>query len=122
MTFSVRVQTHRLELKTLQDYVKLYGRRDLQFEPGTKWEYSNYGFLLLGVIIEKVSGKSDYDFVADNIYKVAGMTNSGSQPESVDVPNRSKGYLRDQFEMVSNEPTLPWRELRRAAVTRRRLI
>src|SRR5947207_13171076 len=37
------------------------------------------------------------------------MTHSGSEPESVEVANRSKGYLRDQFEMVSNEPTLPWR-------------
>jgi D-alanyl-D-alanine carboxypeptidase len=37
------------------------------------------------------------------------MTNSGSEPESVEVANRSKGYLRDQFKMVSNEPTLPWR-------------
>jgi CubicO group peptidase (beta-lactamase class C family) len=89
--------------------VKLYGERDLQFEPGTKWEYSNYGFLLLGVLIEKDSGKSYYDFIAENIYKVAGMTNSGSEPESVEVANRSKGYMREQFEMVSNEPTLPWR-------------
>ncbi|MCX6927385.1 MAG: serine hydrolase [Verrucomicrobia bacterium] len=107
--FGPEFEAHRLELKTLQDYVKLYGERDLQFEPGTKWEYSNYGFLLLGVLIEKVSGKSYCDFVADNIYKVAGMTNSGSEPESVAVANRSKGYMRDQFEMVSNEPTLPWR-------------
>jgi len=107
--FGPEFEAHRLELKRLQDYVKLYGERDLQFEPGTKWEYSNYGFLLLGVLIEKVSGKSYYDFVAENIYQVAGMTNSGSEPESVEVANRSKGYLRDQFEMVSNEPTLPWR-------------
>jgi CubicO group peptidase (beta-lactamase class C family) len=107
--FGPEFEAHRLELKTLQDYVKLYGERDLQFEPGTKWEYSNYGFLLLGVLIQKVSGKSYYDFVAENIYQVAGMTNSGSEPESVEVANRSKGYLRDQFEMVSNEPTLPWR-------------
>jgi len=107
--FGPQFAAHRLELKTLQDYVKLYGERDLQFEPATKWEYSNYGFLLLGVLIEKVSGKSYYDFVAENIYKVAGMTNSGSEPESVEVANRSKGYMRDQFEMVSNEPTLPWR-------------
>ena len=107
--FGLEFEAHRLELKTLQDYVKLYGERDLQFEPGTKWEYSNYGFLLLGVLIEKVSGKSYYDFVAENIYKVARMTNSGSEPESVEVANRSKGYMRDQFEMVPNEPTLPWR-------------
>jgi D-alanyl-D-alanine carboxypeptidase len=107
--FGPEFDAHRLELKTLQDYVKLYGERDLQFEPGTRWEYSNYGFLLLGVLIEKVSGKSYYDYVAENIYLVAGMTESGSEPEGVKVPNRSKGYMRDRFDMVSNEPTLPWR-------------
>ena len=42
--FGPGFEAHRLELKTLQDYVKLYGERDLQFEPGSKWEYSNYGF------------------------------------------------------------------------------
>jgi len=107
--FGPEFDAHRLELKTLQDYVKLYGQRDLQFEPGTKWEYSNYGFLLLGVIIEKISGESYYDYIARNIYNVAGMTDSGSEPESAEVPNRSKGYMRDQFEIVSNEQTLPWR-------------
>src|SRR6267142_327213 len=107
--FGPLFEMRRLELKTLQDYVKLYGKRNLQFEPGAKWEYSNYGFLLLGVLIEKVSGKSYYDFVAENIYQVADMTDSGSEPESVEVAHRSKGYMRNQFEMVSNKPTLPWR-------------
>ena len=107
--FGPEFETHRAELKTLQDYVKLYGKRDFQFEPGTKWEYSNYGFVLLGVIIEKVSGKSYYDYVAENIYRVAGMTSSGSEPESVKVAKRSKGYMRDRFDIVSNAPTLPWR-------------
>ena len=52
--FGPEFDAHRLELKTLNDYVKLYEKRGLQFEPGSKWEYSNYGFLLLGVVIEKV--------------------------------------------------------------------
>ncbi|HEX4826307.1 MAG TPA: serine hydrolase domain-containing protein [Candidatus Polarisedimenticolaceae bacterium] len=107
--FGPEFDAHRLELKTLQDYVKLYGARDLEFEPGTRWDYSNYGFLLLGVMIEKVTGKSYYDYVAENIYKPAGMTHSGSEPESVKVANRSKGYMRDRYDMVGNEPTLPWR-------------
>lgn len=107
--FGPEFMAHRRELKTLQDYVRLYGKRDIKFEPGARWEYSNYGFLLLGVLIEKVSGKPYYDFVAENIYRVAGMTHSGSEPESVEVANRSKGYMRDQFAMLSNEPTLPWR-------------
>src|SRR5579863_103705 len=51
--FGPEFDKHRLELRTLQDYVKLYGERDLAFEPGSRWEYSNYGFLLLGLVIEK---------------------------------------------------------------------
>src|SRR4029078_3211551 len=43
------------------------------------------------------------------IFKVAGMTGSGSEPESVKAANRSKGYTRDSFDMVSNASTLPWR-------------
>jgi CubicO group peptidase (beta-lactamase class C family) len=109
-------------LKTLQDYVKLYGQRDLQFEPGTQWEYSNYGFLLLGVMIEKLSGKSYYDYVAENIFKVAGMTASGSEPESANVPIEARATCGISSTIVSNEPTLPGEELRRAAVIRPRPI
>ncbi len=79
--FGPEFSAHRLELKTLDDYVKLYGARGLEFEPGSKWEYSNYGFLLLGVIVERVSGQSYYDYVRDHIFMPAGMTGSGSEPE-----------------------------------------
>ena len=74
------------------------------------------------MLMAKVSGKSYYNFVGKNVYKAAGMINSGSEPESVEVANRSKGYMREQFEMVSNEPTLPGEEPRRGAATRRRAI
>jgi beta-lactamase family protein len=56
--FGPEFDTHRLELRTLQDYVKLYGTRGPEFEPGSRWEYSNYGFVLLGLVIEKVRGKA----------------------------------------------------------------
>ena len=72
--FGPQFDAHRLELKTLQDYLKLYGERAPEFEPGSRWEYSNYRFLMLGVIVERVSGKSYYDYVSENIYKPAGMT------------------------------------------------
>lgn len=107
--FGPEFETHRLRLRTLQDYVNLYGKRDLAFEPGNQWEYSNYGMLLLGVVIEKIAGKSYYDAVAESVYRVAGMTDSGSEPENVPVARRSKGYMRDGDATVSNDPTLPWR-------------
>jgi D-alanyl-D-alanine carboxypeptidase len=80
--FGPEFDVHRLELKTFDDYVKLYGNRPLRFEPGSKWEYSNYGFLLLGLVVEKASGQSYYDYVRDHLYKVAGMTSTGSEPEN----------------------------------------
>ena len=101
---------HRLELKTLQDYVNLYGSRAVQYEPGSRWQYSNYGFLLLGVLIEKVSGQSYYDYVRDHIYKPSGMTGSGSEPEEQTVEDRSIGYTRfGGRNLGPNTDTLPYR-------------
>jgi len=109
--FGPEFNAHRLELRTLQDYVGLYGKRGLKFEPGSRWEYSNYGFLLLGVIVEKVSGQNYYDYAQDHIFKPVGMTSTASLPENVAVPKRSVGYMKsdngDKWER--NTDTLPWR-------------
>jgi D-alanyl-D-alanine carboxypeptidase len=108
--FGPEFEKHRLELRTLQDYIKLYGNRAPQFEPGSRWEYSNYGFILLGAIVEKVSGESYYDYVRERVYRPAGMTSSGSEPEDVNVPGRSVGYTRMAGpELRPNIDTLPYR-------------
>jgi D-alanyl-D-alanine carboxypeptidase len=108
--FGPQFDTHRKDLRTLQDYVNLYGKRSLEFEPGSRWEYSNYGFLLLGVVVERVSGKSYYDYVNENIYAPAGMTASGSLAEDQSVPNRSIGYTRRGGNgLQPNTDTLPYR-------------
>ncbi|MDQ6780638.1 MAG: beta-lactamase family protein, partial [Candidatus Eremiobacteraeota bacterium] len=57
---------HRLQLRTLHDYITLFGKRGPQFRPGSRFEYSNYGFILLGSVVEKVSGQSYYDYVRDH--------------------------------------------------------
>jgi D-alanyl-D-alanine carboxypeptidase len=116
--FGPEFDAHRLELKTFDDYVKLYGNRPLRFEPGSKWEYSNYGFLLLGLVVEKASGQSYYDYVRDHIYKVAGMTSTGSEPEDTHVANLSTGYTGMGAKDGGTRPngdTLPYRGTRRAA-------
>ncbi|HEX3471371.1 MAG TPA: serine hydrolase domain-containing protein [Silvibacterium sp.] len=109
--FGPEFDAHRLELRTLQDYVKLYGNRGLGFAPSSgRWEYSNYGFILLGAVIEKVSGQSYYDYVRDHIYKPAGMTSTGSEPEDQPVPDRSIGYTAmGGGTGQPNTDTLPWR-------------
>jgi CubicO group peptidase (beta-lactamase class C family) len=107
--FGPQFAAHRLDLKTLDDYVKLYGARGLEFEPGSKWQYSNYGFVLLGVIVERVSGQSYYDYVRDHVFKPSGMTGSGSEPEDAAVPGRATGYMQQKGAWVPNTDTLPYR-------------
>lgn len=91
--FGPQFDAHREELRTLADYVELYGDRGPQFEPGSRWAYSNYGFILLGAVIEEVTGQSYYDYVEEHIYEPAGMTGTGSLPEERSVPDRAIGYM-----------------------------
>jgi D-alanyl-D-alanine carboxypeptidase len=109
--FGPEFDAHRLELRNLQDYVKLYGKRGLAFEPGSKWEYSNYGFLLLGVLIERVTGQNYYDYVAEYVFKPAGMTSTASLAEDQAVPDRSVGYTKfgGGKTWKPNTDTLPYR-------------
>jgi D-alanyl-D-alanine carboxypeptidase len=109
--FGPEFDKHRLELKTLQDYVTLYGERGLAFEPGSKWDYSNYGFLLLGLVIEKASGQDYYDYVREHIFKPAGMNSTDSLPEDQAVGDRSVGYTKmgGGKAWAPNTDTLPYR-------------
>jgi D-alanyl-D-alanine carboxypeptidase len=108
--FGPEYEAHRLEVRTLQDFfVMLYADRNLRFEPGSRWEYSNYGYILLGVVIERVSGQSYYDYVHDHIYKPAQMWSSGSEAEDEFVPERGVGYTLASGTMVhSSAAPLPY--------------
>lgn len=92
--FGPEFDANRSRLKTLADYVALYGHRDLVFQPGSRWDYSNYGFLLLGRIVEVVSGESYYEYVRRHIFEPAGMQSTGNQPEDQNVPDLAVGYTR----------------------------
>jgi D-alanyl-D-alanine carboxypeptidase len=106
--FGPEYGAHRLELKTLEDYVRLYGERPLEFEPGTRSAYSNYGFVLLGLVIAQASGQSYYDYVEQQIFRPVGMADTLSPSEQEEVPRRSRGYMRGQDgQLQLNDDTLP---------------
>ena len=109
--FGPEFEEHRPQLREHHDYLKLYGRRGLTQEPGAGFEYSNYGFVLLGALIEQVTGGSYDDYVGDHVFRRAGMRSTGALPESVDVPDRAVGYLRASpgSDWAPNTDTLPWR-------------
>jgi CubicO group peptidase (beta-lactamase class C family) len=64
----------------------------LLFEPGTRWQYSNTGMLVLGKVIEKATGQSYYDYVRDNIAKPSGMVNTDCYELDKVNPNLAVGY------------------------------
>jgi len=107
--FGPEFTTNRLILREHADYVKLYGSRGLSHEPGAEFRYSNYGFVLLGALIERISGTSYYDHVRRTVFEPAGMMSTGSLPESETVPNRSVGYMKRKGAWIANVDTLPWR-------------
>lgn len=108
--FGPEFDKHRLALRTLDDYVKLYGTRDIAFEPGARMAYSNYGFVLLGTVIEAVTKQPYYDYVEKRVFKPAGMTSTSSPMEDKpNEPNRSVGYMRDGTSWKPNTDTLPIR-------------
>jgi CubicO group peptidase (beta-lactamase class C family) len=92
--FSKRYQdTSRNKLRTVDDMMALAKQDEkLLFEPGTKWQYSNTGMLVLGKVIEIVSGQNYYDYVRESIYKPAGMVNTDAYELDKVNPNLAVGY------------------------------
>jgi D-alanyl-D-alanine carboxypeptidase len=106
--FTPDYEAHRLETRTLADYVQLFKNRSVEFEPGSKMEYSNYGFILLGRLIEIVSGESYQEYLQKHVFEPAGMTHTDSRPESEHVPGRAIGYTGKPGGLQANTPGMPW--------------
>ena len=77
------------------DFQKRVWEQTLLFQPGEGYEYSNVGYTLLGMIVEKVSGLSYSTFLEENIFKPAGMMTAGYYNLKADYSNLAHGYLPD---------------------------
>jgi CubicO group peptidase (beta-lactamase class C family) len=75
----------RADFRNIADYLSQLAEARLRFEPGAGWWYSNAGFLLLGAIVEAVSGQGYDEYVAEHVFGPAGMTATGA-PELDLVP------------------------------------
>ncbi len=81
--------------RNVKDFKPLVQGEKPAFEPGTRYRYSNTGMLLLGVVIESVTGESYFDYIRKNIYEPAGMKNSDSYEMDYPVENLAIGYSPD---------------------------
>jgi D-alanyl-D-alanine carboxypeptidase len=83
--FGPKYDGHSEEFSSPAKFIALYGARDLTFEPGSKWYYSNYGYVLLGAILESVTGQTFNKYFDENIFRVAGMHSTSQLPLPADT-------------------------------------
>lgn len=91
----------------LADYLPLFADQPLAFEPGEGSLYSNGGYIVLGLIIEKVTGRDYYSYIRETVFEPAGMADSDWIPKAAEVSNRALGYVRDGLSWKTNYDTLP---------------
>lgn len=79
----------------LDTLIGLFKDKPLDFKPGADWRYNNSAYILLGAVIEKVSGKSYEQFVEEELFQKAGMKSSRYGHQEEVIPRRAAGYSRD---------------------------
>lgn len=80
------------KIRSLQDIQDLYHSIETTFTPGSQWRYSNTGMLLLGQVIESVTGDNYFEYINKHIYQKANMVHSGSFDLDVPVKNTARNY------------------------------
>jgi CubicO group peptidase (beta-lactamase class C family) len=77
---------------TPAELVARFRGKPLDFQPGEKWSYSNSGYVLLGYLIEKISGETYEKFVTENLFQPLGMKDTGYDSNTAIIPKRADGY------------------------------
>ncbi|MFZ4508394.1 MAG: serine hydrolase domain-containing protein [Fimbriimonas sp.] len=90
---------------TTTELLAAVAKKPLVFAPGSKFEYSNTGYMALGHIIAKVSGKSATEFVIERIAKPLGMTQTYANDPRAIIPNRAIGYTLENKKLVLEDYT-----------------
>lgn len=90
-------------LFTDKEVFNLFKDMPLEFEPGEGWSYCYFGYYLLGVIIERVSGKSYIEFIKENIFKPLGMNDSGLDDYIEILSNKASGYYASGEKLICCE-------------------
>jgi CubicO group peptidase (beta-lactamase class C family) len=86
---------------TPEKLVARFRDKPLEFQPGEKWNYSNSGYVLLGYLIEKISGQTYEQFVQQNIFTPLGMKDSGYDSNRAVMQHRATGYTPSEYGPVN---------------------
>jgi CubicO group peptidase (beta-lactamase class C family) len=97
----------RKRYRASRDYFPLFAAEPLLFEPGTRSAYSNEGFVVLGAVVERVSGLNYFDYVRQRIFAPLGMRHSDSYAIDDVIPNLAVGYARYEDDPLGIGPRRP---------------
>ena len=92
---------------TEDELLKTVEKIPLAYPPGTKWDYSNLGYLTLGILIHRVTGEFYGDFLQERIFKPLDMQSTRIISEADIVPNRAAGYRLVKGELKNQEWVAP---------------
>jgi D-alanyl-D-alanine carboxypeptidase len=95
---------NRNDIRSLKDYLPLFVSAPMQFEPGARNAYSNAGYVVLGLLVERLSGEDYYSYVRKHIFEPAGMTRTGSFAVDSLPPNTAIGYTRGDQDAPAEAP------------------
>jgi len=85
------IKNVRTDMKP-EELINIFKNQPMEFAPGTKWNYNNSGYFLLGYIIEKITGKSYADYIRDNFFTPLGMNSTCYGSDTRIIKNRASGY------------------------------
>ena len=105
--FAVPAGGKRSDVRHNRDYLPLFVNEPLLFEPGTQNRYSNAGYVVLGLVVERVSGEDYYSYVKAHIYDPSGMTRTAAYTVDSLPQNTAIGYTRGDIDDPS--PSIPLR-------------
>ena len=85
-------------IRTVEGFLATFADESLAFEPGERFQYSNSGPIVLGLIIEKITGKTYYEYVRDHIHQPTGMYNTDCYEVDRPTPNLAIGYTNINYD------------------------
>ena len=94
-------RTNRYE--TLTDALSIFKDDPLDFEPGTRYSYTTFGYTLLGAVIEGASAMKYEDYMRENVFKPAGMQHTYVDDLFVIIPSRARGYRPKVYGIFNGE-------------------
>ena len=88
------LMTSMLKPATAQQILDTWAKKPLDFDPGTKWQYSNTNYVIAGLIVEKVSGQKLMDFLGEHIFHPLGMKSVWNSDEEKLTHTDATSYIR----------------------------